>query len=144
MTSIMTIPEGTDVVVIGGGLAGTDAAWSAAREGARVALFEMRPVRSTPAHKTGDLAELVCSNSLKPNLPHTAAGMLKAEMRMLGSLVIAAGDESAVPSGGALSVDREVFARRITTSIAEHPSITLVREEVVEIPDGVPVVVATG
>src|SRR5947208_7803758 len=100
----MKLPDGIDVVVIGGGLAGTDAAWSAAREGARVALFEMRPVRKTPAHKTGDLAELVCSNSLKSKLPHTPAGMLKQELRMLGCLVIAAADESAVPSGGALPV----------------------------------------
>jgi methylenetetrahydrofolate--tRNA-(uracil-5-)-methyltransferase len=140
----MTLPEGTEVAVIGGGLAGTDAAWSAAREGARVALFEMRPVRPTPAHKTGDLAELVCSNSLKSNLPHTPAGMLKAEMRMLGSLVIAAADRSSVPSGGALSVDRELFAREITCAIQQHPGITLLREEVTEIPDDVPVVVATG
>jgi methylenetetrahydrofolate--tRNA-(uracil-5-)-methyltransferase len=140
----MRLPDNTDVVVIGGGLAGTDAAWSAAREGARVALFEMRPVRSTPAHVTDNLAELVCSNSLKSNLPHTPAGMLKAEMRMLGSLVIRAGDESAVPSGGALAVDRELFAAAITGAIQEHPNITLVRDEVIEVPDDVPVVVATG
>jgi methylenetetrahydrofolate--tRNA-(uracil-5-)-methyltransferase len=140
----MQIPEGTDVVVIGGGLAGTDAAWSAAREGARVVLYEMRPVRTTPAHKTADLAELVCSNSLKSNLPHTAAGMLKAEMRLLGSLVIAAADRSAVPSGGALSVERELFAREITGAIEGHPNITLVRDEVTEIPEGLPVVIATG
>ena len=132
------------MLVIGGGLAGVDAAWSAAREGVRVALFEMRPVRQTPAHKTGNLAELVCSNSLKSNLPHTAAGMLKAEMRMLGSLVIGAADRSAVPSGGALSVDRDVFAREITEAIEQHPNITLIRDEMPEIPDGLPVVVATG
>lgn len=140
----MKLPEGTEVVVIGGGLAGTDAAWSAAREGARVALYEMRPVRQTPAHKTDNLAELVCSNSLKSNLPHTAAGMLKAEMRMLGSLVIAAADRSAVPSGGALSVDRDLFAREITNAIEAHPLIHLIRDEMPEIPDGIPVVVASG
>jgi methylenetetrahydrofolate--tRNA-(uracil-5-)-methyltransferase len=140
----MQLPDGTDVVVIGGGLAGTDAAWSAAREGARVALFEMRPAKRTPAHATGDLAELVCSNSLKSNLPHTPAGMLKTEMRMLGSLVIHAADRSAIPSGGALSVDREQFAGTITAAVLEHPSITLVREELAEVPEGVPVVVATG
>jgi methylenetetrahydrofolate--tRNA-(uracil-5-)-methyltransferase len=140
----MQIPDGTDVVVIGGGLAGTDAAWSAARAGARVALYEMRPVRQTPAHKTGDLAELVCSNSLKSNLPHTPAGMLKQEMRMLGSLVIAAADRSAVPSGGALAVDREQFAREITSAIEEHPNVTLIRDEMTEIPEDVPVVIATG
>ncbi len=130
--------------MIGGGLAGTDAAWSAAREGVKVALYEMRPTRPTPAHRTGDLAELVCSNSLKSNLPHTAAGMLKAEMRMLGSLVIAAADRSSVPSGGALAVERELFAREITAAIATHPNITLIRDEVPQIPEGVPVVVATG
>jgi len=140
----MQLPSDMDVVVIGGGLAGVDAAWSAAREGARVALFEMRPVRSTPAHKTGDLAELVCSNSLKSNLPHTAAGMLKQEMRMLGSLVIGAADRSAVPSGGALSVDRVLFAQAITDAIQQHPNITLIRDEATEIPEGLPVVVATG
>ena len=140
----MNVPAGTEVVVIGGGLAGTDAAWQAANAGAKVALYEMRPVRGTPAHKTGNLAELVCSNSLKSNLPHTAAGMLKQEMRMLGSLVIAAADRSAVPSGGALAVDRELFAAEITSAITEHPNITLLREDVTEIPAEVPVVVATG
>jgi methylenetetrahydrofolate--tRNA-(uracil-5-)-methyltransferase len=140
----MNLPDGTDVVVIGGGLAGCDAAWSAAREGARVALFEMRPVKSTPAHHTGNLAELVCSNSLKSNLPHTPAGLLKTEMRLLGSLVITAADRAAVPSGGALAVDRDVFAHEVTTGIQSHPLITLVREELVELPDDVPVVVATG
>lgn len=140
----MKLPRDTDVLVIGGGLAGVDAAWSAAREGARVTLVEMRPVRKTPAHKTGDLAELVCSNSLKSNLPHTAAGMLKQEMRLLGSLVIQAADGSAVPSGGALSVDRELFARAITSAIEEHPRIVLLREEATEIPDDLPVVIATG
>lgn len=140
----MQLPSGTDVVVVGGGLAGTDAAWAAARAGARVVLYEMRPVRRTPAHKSGDLAELVCSNSLKSNLPHTAAGMLKAEMRLLGSLVIDAADRSAIPSGGALSVDRDQFARAITAAIEGHPRITLLREEVTALPDDVPVVVATG
>lgn len=142
--SHMNLPEGTEVVVIGGGLAGCDAAWSAAREGARVALYEMRPVKQTPAHHTGNLAELVCSNSLKSNLPHTPAGLLKSEMRLLGSLVIAAADKAAVPSGGALSVDRDIFAQEITAAIEAHPNITLIREELTEIPDDVPVVVATG
>lgn len=140
----MQLPPDTDVVVIGGGLAGTDAAWSAAREGARVALFEMRPKRNTPAHVTGNLAELVCSNSLKSNLPHTPAGLLKAEMRLLGSLVIAAADRAAIPSGGALSVDREKFAAEVTGAILDHPRITLVRDEITELPDGVPVVIASG
>jgi methylenetetrahydrofolate--tRNA-(uracil-5-)-methyltransferase len=133
-----------DVIVIGGGLAGTDAAWAAARQGARVRLYEMRPVRRTPAHKTGDLAELVCSNSLKSNLLSTPAGLLKEEMRRLGSLVIAAADASAVPSGGALSVDREQFARHITGAIEADPRIELRREEVPRIPDDCPTIVATG
>jgi methylenetetrahydrofolate--tRNA-(uracil-5-)-methyltransferase len=140
----MKLPEGTDVVVIGGGLAGCDAAWSAAIAGARVALFEMRPVRNTPAHHTGNLAELVCSNSLKSNLPHTPAGLLKSEMRMLQSLIIAAADQAAVPSGGALAVDRDIFAELITSRIEQHPNITLIRDEVTELPDDVPVIVATG
>lgn len=140
----MKLEDDFDLVVIGGGLAGTDAAWSAAQEGARVALFEMRPVRRTPAHATGNLAELVCSNSLKSNLPHTAAGMLKQEMRMLGSLVLRAADRAAVPSGGALAVDRELFAEEVTSSIQAHAHITLFREELTEVPDGLPVVIATG
>ncbi len=144
MAAHSQVPDETQVIVIGGGLAGVDAAWSAAAEGARVALFEMRPARMTPAHRTGNLAELVCSNSLKSNLPHTAAGMLKAEMRALGSLVLAAADESAVPAGGALAVDRDLFARAITDRIDGHPLITLVREELTELPDDLPVVVATG
>jgi methylenetetrahydrofolate--tRNA-(uracil-5-)-methyltransferase len=109
-----------------------------------VALYEMRPVKNTPAHHTGNLAELVCSNSLKSNLPHTPAGLLKTEMRLLGSLVIAAADRAAVPSGGALAVDRDIFAHEVTTGIENHPLITLVREELVELPDDIPVVVATG
>ncbi|MBI3912098.1 MAG: FADH(2)-oxidizing methylenetetrahydrofolate--tRNA-(uracil(54)-C(5))-methyltransferase TrmFO [Armatimonadetes bacterium] len=133
-----------DVIIIGGGLAGADAAWQAAMEGARVLLYEMRPVRRTPAHQTGNLAELVCSNSLKSNQLITAAGMLKHEMRLLGSVVIASADRAAVPSGGALSVDRDLFAAAVTAAIEGHPRITVVREEVTEIPDGLPVVIATG
>jgi methylenetetrahydrofolate--tRNA-(uracil-5-)-methyltransferase len=133
-----------DVIIIGGGLAGSDAAWQAARQGMRVRLYEMRPVRRTPAHKTGDLAELVCSNSLKSNLPSTPAGLLKEEMRRLGSLVIDAADRSAVPSGGALSVDREKFAAQITGAIEGERRIELVRAEAPLIPEDVPVIVATG
>ena len=133
-----------EIAVIGGGLAGVDAAWQAARAGARVRLYEMRPVRKTPAHKTDRLAELVCSNSLKSNQAHTAPGMLKVEMRLLGSLVIAAADESAVPAGAALAVDREQFAARITSALEEHPRITVLREEVTEIPDAAPTVICTG
>jgi methylenetetrahydrofolate--tRNA-(uracil-5-)-methyltransferase len=130
--------------VIGGGLAGTDAAWLAARHGLRVALYEMRPRVMTPAHKTDRLAELVCSNSLKSNLLTTAAGLLKHEMRLLGSLVISAGDQSAIPSGGALSVDREKFAGIITGAITSHPAIQVIREEMPSLQGSVPTIVATG
>lgn len=140
----MQVTENTDVVVIGGGLAGSDAAWSAAAEGARVALYEMRPVKMTPAHHTGQCAELVCSNSFKSNLLSTASGMLKEEMRKLGSLIIASGDRHAVPAGGALAVDRDAFNTEVTRLLEEHPRITLLHEEVTEIPDGLPVVIATG
>ncbi len=140
----MTLPPQTELVIIGGGLAGSDAAWQAALEGVRVALFEMRPVRPTPAHHTDRLAELVCSNSFKSNQPGTAAWMLKEEMRRLGSLVIQAADEHAVPSGGALSVDRDAFSEAVTRALDEHALVTLVREEVTELPEGVPVIVATG
>jgi methylenetetrahydrofolate--tRNA-(uracil-5-)-methyltransferase len=133
-----------DVMVIGGGLAGTDAAWAAARMGMRVALYEMRPRVMTPAHKTDRLAELVCSNSLKSNLLTTAAGLLKQEMRLLGSLVIEAGDRSAVPSGGALSVDREQFAQTITGAIEGHPGIQVIREEMPTLRNEIPTIVATG
>jgi methylenetetrahydrofolate--tRNA-(uracil-5-)-methyltransferase len=133
-----------DLIVIGGGLAGTDAAWLAARHGLRVALYEMRPRMMTPAHKTDRLAELVCSNSLKSNLLTTAAGLLKQEMRRLGSLVISAADRSAVPSGGALSVDREQFAQIITDAIASDPAIHLIRDEMPSIPAEIPTIVATG
>lgn len=140
----MRWPDEVDLVVIGGGLAGSDAAWQAAREGLRVALYEMRPVRMTPAHKTDRLAELVCSNSLKSNQLFSAAGMLKEEMRLLGSLVIAAGDAHAVPSGGALSVDRDAFSDAITRALEEHPQVRLIREEVTGLPEHLPLVVATG
>ena len=133
-----------DLMVIGGGLAGTDAAWLAARHGLRVALYEMRPRVMTPAHKTDRLAELVCSNSLKSNLLTTAAGLLKQEMRLLGSLVISAADRSAVPSGGALSVDRERFAQIITDAISADPAIHLIREEMPSLRDDIPTIVATG
>ncbi len=136
-------PE-VDLIVIGGGLAGTDAAWLAARHGLRVALYEMRPRVMTPAHKTDRLAELVCSNSLKSNLMTTAPGLLKQEMRLLGSLVIRAADQSAVPSGGALSVDREKFAQIITDAIADDPAICLYREELPTLSGDIPTIVATG
>jgi methylenetetrahydrofolate--tRNA-(uracil-5-)-methyltransferase len=132
------------VTVIGGGLAGCEAAWQAARQGARVDLFEMRPVRSGPAHKTGRLAELVCSNSFRGAAVENAVGLLKEELARLDSIVIGAARESAVPAGGALAVDREGFAARVEERIASEPRITLHREECLEIPLDRPTVVACG
>ena len=130
--------------VIGGGLAGSEAAWQIARFGLPVDLYEMRPVRKTPAHVSSGLAELVCSNSLKSNDRLHAPGLLKDEMRILGSLILQAADQSAVPAGMSLAVDREVFSRRVTEAIEHHPYITLRREEVPEIPvDGINII-ATG
>jgi methylenetetrahydrofolate--tRNA-(uracil-5-)-methyltransferase len=128
---------------VGGGLAGCEAAWQAAERGVDVTLFEMRPVRSTPAHVSDRLAELICSNSLGGDKQATAPGLLKSELRRLGSLIMACADETAVPAGGALGVDREQFAERVTERIARHPRITLRREEVTRVPDE-PTVIASG
>ncbi len=130
--------------MIGGGLAGTEAAWRLANEGHKVVLYEMRPRKMTPAHKTGKLAELVCSNTLGNVEITTGAGLLKAEMSMLGSLVIEAAKEARVPAGSALGVDREVFADYITRKIESHPNIEVRREEVKRIPEDDIVIVATG
>lgn len=132
------------IIVVGGGLAGSEAAWQAARHGLEVVLYEMRPVRTTPAHHTDRLAELVCTNSLGSNLPDTASGLLKDEMRKLDSLIIEAADGSAVPAGGALAVDREQFAHRVTERLESLPNVTIIREEVPAIPEDGPVVIATG
>ncbi|MDX1500906.1 MAG: methylenetetrahydrofolate--tRNA-(uracil(54)-C(5))-methyltransferase (FADH(2)-oxidizing) TrmFO [Thermoanaerobaculia bacterium] len=131
------------VQVVGGGLAGCECAWQLAHRGVPVVLHEMRPRRSTPAHKTGDLAELVCSNSLRSDDPLHAAGLLKREMEAFSSLVIGAAREAAVPAGGALAVDRHRFAHRVTAALAEHPRVEIRREEVETIPPG-DVVIATG
>ena len=131
------------LTVIGGGLAGTEAAWAAARRGVYVRLFEMRPNVMTPAHKTGRLAELVCSNSLRSADLHNAVGLLKEEMRRMGSLVMEAADRTAVPAGSALAVDREAFAAYITEAIEAHPNIEVIREEITAIPEPV-AVIATG
>ena len=133
-----------DLIVIGGGLAGSEAAWQAAERGLEVALYEMRPHQTTPAHVTGFLAELVCSNSLGSKMVDRAPGLLKEELRRLGSLVVACADATAVPAGGALAVDRELFAQRVTERVEGHPLIVLYREEVTAIPKELPVVVATG
>jgi methylenetetrahydrofolate--tRNA-(uracil-5-)-methyltransferase len=133
-----------ELVVIGGGLAGSEAAWQAAQRGTQVTLYEMRPDRLTPAHRTADLAELVCSNSLGSNLVDRAPGLLKEELRRLGSLIMACADATAVPAGGALAVDRQAFARLVTQRIADQPRIHLRREEVKSIPQGTPTIVATG
>ena len=131
------------LTIIGGGLAGCEAAWQAAQRGANVRLFEMRPERGTSVHRTGDLAELVCSNSLKSNNLDKASGLLKHEMRRFDSLIIRAADESSVPAGSALAVDRAKFARAITSRLEEHPNIEIVRSEISAIPDG-PTIVASG
>ncbi len=132
-----------ELTVIGGGLAGTEAAWQAAELGVPVRLYEMRPHTPTPAHDTAWLAELVCSNSLGSELPHKAPGLLKAELRGLGSLILDCATQTAVPAGSSLAVDRETFAQLVTERIAAHPRITLVHEEATALPDG-PTVVATG
>jgi methylenetetrahydrofolate--tRNA-(uracil-5-)-methyltransferase len=133
-----------DVIVIGGGLAGSEAAWQAANRGARVTLYEMRPKECTPAHKTGFLAELVCSNSLGSAEPSSAPGILKEEMRRLHSLIIRTADETRVPAGSALAVDREQFSQRITASLEGHPNVRILHEEIAEIPDDGVCIVATG
>jgi methylenetetrahydrofolate--tRNA-(uracil-5-)-methyltransferase len=134
----------TAVTVVGGGLAGSEAAWQIARRGVRVRLFEMRPERATPAHRTGFLAELVCSNSLKSTDLGTAHGLLKEEIRRLDSLIVRCAMENRVPAGHALAVDRERFAEAVTRAVEREPNITVVREEVREIPDDDIVVLAVG
>ena len=135
------------VRIVGGGLAGSEAAWQAASRGVPVTLYEMRPVRATAVHKTDRLAELVCSNSFRGDKLDNAVGLLKEEMRRLDSLVMRAAEASRVPAGAALAVDRERFADSITQTLAAHPLVTIVREEVTSIPESSarePVIVATG
>jgi len=134
----------TRVTVVGGGLAGSEAAWQLARRGLGVDLYEMRPVVTTPVHQTGNLAELVCSNSLRGNALDQAAGLLKEEMRRMGSLVMRVADEVKVPAGSALAVDRELFAQRMTEAIAALPGVRILRAEVPRIPDDPVAIVATG
>jgi methylenetetrahydrofolate--tRNA-(uracil-5-)-methyltransferase len=132
------------VRIIGAGLAGSEAAWQCARRGVAVELFEMRPVRTTPAHQTDDFAELVCSNSLKSESENTAPWVLKEEMRRAGSLLLEIARETAVPAGHALAVDRAEFSRRVTEAISREPRIAICREEVTQIEDGQLSIIATG
>ena len=131
------------VNVIGAGLAGSEAAYQLAKRGIQVKLYEMRPVKNTPAHHTQNFAELVCSNSLRADGLANAVGVLKEEMRILDSLIMKAADANAVPAGGALAVDREGFSGQITEFLSNHPNIEVIREELTEIPEG-PTIVATG
>ena len=137
-----TSGTGETATVLGGGLAGCEAAWALAERGVRVTLVEMRPVRTTPAHQTDRLAELVCSNSFKSTETGNAHGLLKAELRLLGSILLRCADEARVPGGAALAVDRAVFSERATELVGGHPNVTLVREEATSLPD--PGIVATG
>jgi len=141
------VKAGAVVTIIGGGLAGSEAAWQVAARGVRVALHEMRPRRATAVHKTDQLAELVCSNSFRGDKLDNAVGLLKEEMRRLGSLVMRAAEESRVPAGAALAVDRDRFAQTITRALTDHPLVTIVRDEVSAIPpssEREPVIIATG
>jgi methylenetetrahydrofolate--tRNA-(uracil-5-)-methyltransferase len=132
-----------DVTVIGGGLAGSEAAWQAAELGCTVELWEMRPVKQTPAHHTDSFAELVCSNSMGNRSLETASGLLKEELRRLGSVVLRCAAANAVPAGGALGVAREDFSRAVTETVRAHPNIEVVRKEATDLPDG-PAIIATG
>src|SRR3712207_2157035 len=135
------------VHVVGGGLAGSEAAWQIAQAGVPVVLHEMRPVRATPAHHTGGLAELVCSNSFRSDdWEHNAVGLLHAEMRACGSIIMRCGDAHQVPAGGALAVDRDGFSAAVTAALEQHPLVTIRREEIAGLPPETwsSVIVATG
>ncbi|MFZ5639100.1 MAG: FADH(2)-oxidizing methylenetetrahydrofolate--tRNA-(uracil(54)-C(5))-methyltransferase TrmFO [Bacillota bacterium] len=132
-----------EIAVIGAGLAGSEAAWQAAGRGVKVNLYEMRPVKTSPAHHSGFFAELVCSNSLRAAALENAVGLLKEEMRRLNSVIMQCADATRIPAGGALAVDREKFARLVTEKITRHPNINVIREEVTGIPEGT-VIIASG
>lgn len=131
------------ISVIGGGLAGSEAAWQLAERGHKVRLYEMRPAKTTGAHVTGDLAELVCSNSLGARMTDRASGLLQAEVRRLRSLLLECAEKASVPAGGALAVDREMFSRLVTEAVTSHPQIQVIRSEVTDIPAS-PAIIATG
>src|SRR5262252_7714802 len=135
---------GNSITVIGGGLAGSEAAWQIAQRGERVRLYEMRPVRQTGAHRTDRLAEIVCSNSLKSDQPYNASWLLKEELRRYGSILMQIADSVRVPAGAALAVDRDRFSAKVTDAISSEPQIQLIREEVPEIPGEGIVIVASG
>lgn len=130
-------------IIIGGGLAGSEAAWQLAKRGIQVELYEMRPEKPTGAHRTGNLAELVCSNSLGSNLPDRASGLLKQETKRLGSLLLECAVETALPAGNALAVDRNKFSEKVTEILSAHPNIKIIRQEVEQLPDGL-CIVASG
>lgn len=132
------------VTVIGAGLAGSEAAWQLAEAGIDVELYEMRPGKMTPAHHTDAFAELVCSNSLRADGPENAIGLLKSEMRLLNSIIMACADQCKVPAGGALAVDRESFSRMVTDKLLAHPRIHIIREELTVIPEKRPLIIASG
>ncbi|PAM96550.1 methylenetetrahydrofolate--tRNA-(uracil(54)-C(5))-methyltransferase (FADH(2)-oxidizing) TrmFO, partial [Flavobacterium sp. IR1] len=131
------------VNVIGAGLAGSEAAWQLAKRGINVRLYEMRPVKQTPAHHTDKFAELVCSNSLRGNSLTNAVGVLKEEMRKLDSVIISSADDSSGPAGAALAVDRHEFAHNVTVRVKNDPNVTVINEEISLIPEG-PTIIATG
>ncbi|MBI4772900.1 MAG: methylenetetrahydrofolate--tRNA-(uracil(54)-C(5))-methyltransferase (FADH(2)-oxidizing) TrmFO [Deltaproteobacteria bacterium] len=137
------VPE-KSLTIVGGGLAGSEAAWQAANRGVPVRLFEMKPCRFSPAHESPDLAELVCSNSLRSNELTSAVGLLKEEMRRLGSLIMAVAEQTQVPAGKSLAVDRHRFSSEVTKSIQSHPNVTLIREEVGDLDVEAPSIIATG
>ncbi len=132
-----------EIIIIGGGLAGCEAAWQAAKLGVKVYLYEMRPEKQTDAHQTGDLAELVCSNSFGSNVPDRAAGLLKQEAKLLASLLLECAEASAIPAGTALAVDRSTFSALVTQRLSAHPLIKIIRQEVASLPDQ-PCIVASG
>ncbi len=132
----------SELTIIGGGLAGSEAAWQAAERGVDVTLYEMRPLISTGAHRTGMLAELICSNSLGSLRPERANGLLKEELSRLGSLLVKTAEETALPAGSALAVDRDAFAARVTQTLENHPRVRIIREEMHKIPDGLCVIAA--
>ena len=132
-----------EVKIIGGGLAGAEAAWQLAERGIQVLLYEMRPSNATPAHETGLIGELVCSNSLGGQKTTTPAGILKAELTAMGSLLMECADKTKVPAGNALAVDRILFAEKVDGALSVHPNIKIIREEIIAIPDG-PAIISTG